>query len=742
MAFLEPANYVNLSPECVRSIPTVVLREGDDNMAIHNLGIVLGTLLLAFGCQVIQKSDQAKTIQAPAAQVIPERLEKHGDVRIDNYYWLKRRDNPDVIEYLEEENEYTKAVMAHTEKFQDRLFEEIKGRIKQTDVSVPYKLDDYYYYYRYESGKEYPIYCRKRGSLDASEEIMLDVNAVAEGHEFCSVRGQEVSSGQDVLAFAVDTVGRRKYTIQFKNLRTGKTYGDQIPDVTPNMAWANDNKTLFYTHQDPKTLRPYQIYRHVLGTDVSKDELVYEEKDDTFSTYVWKTKSKKYIMIASFQTLSHEYRYLDADTPGGDFTVFLERERNHEYDVDHLNDKFYIRTNYQAENFRLMTAPLLNTSKENWREVIPHREDVFLRDFTIFVDHLVLEERKKGLTQIRIIPWNSRADEHYLDFGEPVYLAYVSTNPDMSTQILRYGYTSMTTPNSIFDYDMVAREKTLMKQDEVLGGFDSNDYETVRLFATADDGTEIPISMVYRKGMKQDGKNPLLLYGYGSYGASMDATFSSPRLSLIDRGFIFSIAHVRGGQELGRKWYEDGKLLKKKNTFTDFIDCAEYLIAEKYTSQDRLFAIGGSAGGLLMGAVVNMAPGLFKGIVARVPWVDVVTTMLDGNIPLTTSEYDEWGDPGIKEYYDYMLSYSPYDNVQAKEYPNILVTTSLHDSQVQYWEPAKWVAKLRALKTDQNTVLLKTSMEAGHGGRSGRYKRYEDTAFIYAFLLDLMKIRK
>jgi oligopeptidase B len=689
------------------------------------------------GCQSAQVTTKPPDIDPPVAKVEAKELEFHGDVRIDNYYWLKERESPEVIEYLTKENEYTEDMMAHTKELEDVLFEEIKGRIKQTDMSVPYKLDDYYYYTRYEDGKEYPIYCRKKESLDGTEQIMIDVNELAEGHEFCSVRGREVSFDQNILTFSVDTVGRRLYTIQFKNLETGEIYPDAIPNVTGNVAWANDNKTLFYGKKDLTTLRSYQIYKHVLGTDPAQDELVFEEKDDTFSCYVSKTKSKKYLFIGSFQTLSSEFRFLDAGYPEGDFRVFLARERDHEYSVDHFQDKFYIRTNDGAKNFRLMETPLNRTAKSNWKEVIPHRDDVLLSGFEIFKDHLVLSERKNGLRQIRVMPW-AGGEEHYLDFGEPAYRAYVSTNLDINTQILRYGYTSMTTPNSTFDYDMVTREKTLLKEEEVLGGFDKNDYETDRLHATADDGTEIPISIVYRKGTKKDGGNPLLLYGYGSYGSSLDARFSSPRLSLIDRDFIYAIAHVRGGQEMGRYWYEDGKLLKKKNTFTDFIDCAEYLIQESYTNSDKLFAMGGSAGGLLMGAVLNMAPELFEGVVARVPWVDVVTTMLDPDIPLTTSEYDEWGDPNKKEYYDYMLSYSPYDNVEAKAYPNLLVTTGLHDSQVQYWEPAKWVAKLRTLKTDNNRMLLKTNMEAGHGGASGRYKRYRETAFIYCFLLDLV----
>ncbi len=699
----------------------------------------IGVLLLACSLAIAQ-TDGAK-IKPPKAELKPTKLEKHGDVRVDNYYWLKERENPKVVDYLKAENEYTEAVMAHTKTLQDSLFEEIKGRIKQDDASVPYKLDDYYYYTRFEEGGEYPIYCRKKGSLEAAEEIMLDVNVMAKGHDFFAVRGNIVSREQNLLAFAADTVGRRIYTIQFKNLNTGEMLPDEIPAVTGNMAWANDNKTLFYAKQDPTTLRSFQIYRHTLGTAPSQDKLVYEEKDETFSCYVWRTKSKRYIMIGSVQTLSSEHRYLDADNPTGEFKVLLPREKDHEYDVDHFRDHFYIRTNFHAKNFRLMKTPAVKTGKENWQEVIPHRDEVFLSSFEIFKDHLVLSERENGLTQLRIVAWNGK-DDHYLDFGEPAYFAYISTNPDFNTTTLRYGYTSMTTPNSVYDYDMTKRQKKLLKQDEVLRGFRSDHYTTERLYATARDGAKIPISIVYRRGIKKDGDNPLLLYGYGSYGASRDATFSAARLSLLDRGFVYAIAHIRGGQELGRQWYEDGKLLKKKNTFTDFIDCGKYLVQEKYTNPNKLFCQGGSAGGLLIGAVVNMAPDLFHGAIAAVPFVDVVTTMLDESIPLTTGEYDEWGNPNEKEYYDYILSYSPYDNVEAKAYPHLLVTTGLHDSQVQYWEPAKWVAKLRTLKTDNHRLLLKTNMEAGHGGASGRYQRYRETALEYAFLLDLAGIKE
>ena len=683
----------------------------------------------------------ANNNDAPKAQILPHALVQHGHTRTDNYYWLRERDNPDTIAYLEAENAYTKKELAHIEGLENKLFEEIKGRIKETDMSVPYKKDDYYYYTRFEEGKEYPIHARKRDSLNNPELLMLNVNTLAEGHEFFSVGGRAISFGQDLLAYAVDNQGRRIYTIHFKNLATGELLEDVIPDVTGNMTWANDDQTLFYSKQDPETLRSFRIFRHILGTDPTKDELIYEETDATFSTYVFKTKSKKFLMIASSQTLSDEYRYLDADDPMGEFSIFLPRARDHEYSLEHFEDRFFIYTNDQAKNFRLMATPVNQTAKENWQEVIPHRTDVLLENFEIFKDHLVLEERHEGLIRIRIIPWNG-AEEHYLVFDEPAYLAHVSINPEFNTPVLRYGYTSMTTPGSVYDYDMVTRERTLLKQEEVLGDFDSAQYETRRLHAVAKDGVKVPISLVYRKGLDPNGQSPLLLYGYGSYGHSLDASFGSARLSLLDRGFVFAIAHIRGGEEMGRQWYDDGKLLKKSNTFTDFITCGEHLIEQRYTSHDRMFAMGGSAGGLLMGAVINLRPDLFKGAVAQVPFVDVVTTMLDPTIPLTTGEYDEWGNPNDKQYYDYMLSYSPYDNVEAKDYPHLLITTGLHDSQVQYWEPAKWVAKLRSTKTDNNRLVLKTNMEAGHGGASGRFKRYREVALDYAFILDLAGIRE
>ena len=667
---------------------------------------------------------------------IPTRLEKHGHVRIDDYYWLRDRENPEVIRYLEEENERAAAEMAHAAGFEQKLFEEIKGRFKQTDMSVPYRREDYFYYTRYEHGKEYPVYARKRGSLDAAEEIMLDANLLAEGHEFFSVGGFAVSSGQDFLAYAVDTQGRRIHTAHLKHLATGEALPDVLSLVTENLVWANDNRTLFYARQDETTLRQHQIYRHVLGTDPAEDQLVYQEDDETFVTYIFKTKSKRFLMIVSSHTHSQEYRYLEADDPFGEFRVFLARRREHEYQIDHFRDRFIVRTNDEAKNFRLMGTPLDRPEPEHWEEIIAHRSDVYLGDFELFRDHLVLEERARGLTQIRIVPWSGAAD-HYLQFAEPAYRANLNVNLQFDTTVLRFDYTSMKTPLSIYDYDMAIRQLTLLKQEEVLGGFHSEDYVSERLYAPAPDGTLIPISLLYRAGMSRGGGNPLLLYGYGSYGASIDAVFSSPRLSLVNRGFVYAIAHVRGGQEMGRQWYEDGKLLKKKNTFTDFIAAAEFLIRENFTRPEKLFAMGRSAGGLLMGAVANMRPELFAGIVAEVPFVDVVTTMLDASIPLTTGEYDEWGDPHQKELYDCMMSYSPYDNVERKAYPAMLITGGLHDSQVQYWEPAKWAAKLRELKTDNRRILLRTNMEAGHGGASGRFRRHRETAFSYLFLLDV-----
>ncbi len=703
--------------------------------------IIFGIAVMAFLFISISSCTKAQKVEPPVAEKIPQELTIHGHTRIDNYYWLNQRDNPKVIEYLKAENAYKEAVLKHTEALQEKLFNEIVGRVKQTDMSVPYKENGYFYYTRFEEGGEYPIYCRKKETMEAEEEVLLNVNEMAKEYNYYSVTGLTVSPDNKLMAFGVDTVSRRKYTIYFKDLTSGELLPDQISTTAGRAEWANDNKTLFYALKDETTLRPYKIMKHVLGTDVSQDQLVYEEKDETFDTYVGKTKSKKFIIIASSHTLSDEYRFLDADDPDGQFRVFQPREKGLEYSVDHYQDKFFIRTNYQAENFRLMETSIRKTSKENWREVIPHREDVLLEGFEVFKDFLVVSERIKGLPNLRIIKWEDMS-EHYLDFGEETYSASISYNPEFDTGLLRYNYSSLTTPNSVYDYNMNKREKILLKQEEILGDFDPANYQAERHLATARDGTKVPISLVYRKGLEKNGNNPCLLYGYGSYGSTMNASFNSARLSLVDRGFIYAIAHIRGGMEMGRYWYEQGKLLNKKNTFTDFIDCAEYLISEKFTNPDQLFAMGGSAGGLLMGAVVNMRPDLFKGIIATVPFVDVVTTMLDESIPLTTSEFDEWGDPKKEEYYWYMLSYSPYDNVEAKDYPAMLVTTGLHDSQVQYFEPAKWVAKLRALKTDDNILILHTNMEAGHGGASGRFQRFKETAMEYAFMLDLVGIKE
>ena len=719
------------------------------------LSLFLFVQLLFISCQQgtnqfdkkITNMYSKSNITPPTAKKIKKELTVHGDTRIDNYYWMKLSDEqknakePDeqtqeVLAYLNAENDYTKKMLSHTEKFQQKLFEEIKGRIKQTDMSVPFKFNDYYYITRFEEGLEYPIYTRKKQSLDNQEEIMLDCNQLAKGYSYYHVAGRSVSPDNKILAYGEDTLSRRIYTLKFKNLETGEMLHDLIPNTTGSAVWANDNKTIFYTVKDD-ALRAYKIFKHKLGTDASQDEEIFHEADETFSVFCYKTKSQKYIVIGSYHTLTNEYRILDADTPDKKFQIFQPRDVKGklEYSISHYNDKWFVLTNLDAKNFRLMETPVSATGKANWKEVIAHRDDVLLSDMDIFKDYLVLAERINGIRKIRVIPWGGK--DHYIDFGEAAYVAYTSTNPEFDTDILRLSFTSMTTPNTTYDYNMKTKELHLLKQQEVVGDFDANNYQSERVFATAKDGTKVPLSIVYRKGIKKDGNNPLLLYGYGSYGASMEPYFSSVRLSLLDRGFVYAIAHIRGGQEMGRQWYEDGKMMKKKNTFTDFIDCADFLIQQKYTNANKLFAMGGSAGGLLMGAIVNMRPDLWKGVVAAVPFVDVVTTMLDESIPLTTGEFDEWGNPKIKAHYDYIKSYSPYDNVEKKDYPAMLVTTGLHDSQVQYWEPAKWVAKLRELKTDHNPLLLHTNMEAGHGGASGRFERFKEVALEYAFILDL-----
>lgn len=689
----------------------------------------------------------------PQAKKIEKKLTTHGDTRVDNYFWMRLSDEQkeaetpdaqtqDVLDYLNAENEYLKQVMKPTEKLQETLYEEIVGRIKQDDQSVPVKVNGYLYYSRFEKGQDYPLTCRKKGDENEVEEVLLNMPEMAKGQSYFAVGGQSVSENNELLAYSVDLVSRRQYTIHFKNLVTGEMYEDEIKNTTGGITWANDNKTIFYTKQDSVTLRSYQIYKHVLGTPVEQDELVYEETDETFGCSVYKTKSRQFIMIACYQTLSTEYRFLDADNPHGEWTVVQPREHDLEYSVDHYGDHFYITTNLDAKNFRLMKTPLDKTEKSNWTEVIAHRDDVYLEDIDIFKNYLVVTERKNGLIELRVMQWTDMS-EHYIEFNDPAYTAYTFSNPEFDTDILRFGYTSLTTPQTTYDYDMTSKEKELLKQQEVLGGtFSPENYTSERIMVTARDGINVPVSLVYKKGFERNGNSPILLYAYGSYGYSMDPSFSSIRLSLLDRGFAFAIAHIRGGQEMGRDWYEDGKLLKKKNTFYDFIDCGKYLIENNYTSSEHLYAQGGSAGGLLMGAIANMEPELWNGVIAQVPFVDVVSTMLDESIPLTTGEFDEWGNPKDKTYYDYMKSYSPYDNIEAKDYPNLLITTGYWDSQVQYWEPAKWIAKLRELKTNDKQLMMHCNMDVGHGGASGRFKRYKEVAMVYAFMLRLEGIDK
>lgn len=696
-------------------------------------------LIFAASCK---RENMEKEIMPPKAEKIAKKLEIHGQTRVDHYYWLNERENPKVIEYLNSENDYYFQKTAHTKDFQEKLFQELKGRIKEDDESVPYKKNGYFYITKYKTGQQYPVYKRKKGTLAGAEEILFDVNEMAKGHEYYSLGGLNVSEDNKLVAFAVDTVSRRQYDLHFKNLETGTIYQEFIPNTTGGSAWANDNKTVYYTKKDPVTLRSNQIFRHILGTDPESDVMVYEEKDDTFGTSVFKSKSNAYIIIGSYNTISTEYRFLSANDPVGEFKIFQPRERDLEYSVDHYENNFYILTNKDgAKNFKLMKTQLEKTSKANWVDVIPHRPETLMEDFSIFKDYLVLEERTNGLNQIRIKKWDGSGD-YYLPVNEETYTLDVYSNPEFETDILRYGYNSLTTPNSVIDFNMADKTSEIKKEQEVLGGkFKKENYKSERIWARARDGKKVPISLVYHKDTPLNKNSPLLLYGYGSYGITVEDQFSSTRLSLLDRGFIFANAHIRGGEYLGRNWYEDGKMFKKQNTFNDFVDCAKHLINLSYTSAGHLYAEGGSAGGLLMGAVINMNPELFNGIIAAVPFVDVVTTMLDDSIPLTTGEYDEWGNPNNKESYEYMLSYSPYDNVKAGVFPNMLVTTGLHDSQVQYFEPAKWVSKIREMKTDTNQLYLYTDMETGHGGASGRFDSLKEIAREYAFLLDLEGIK-
>jgi len=702
----------------------------------------IGGAVIIFSCSSPETNDTAQ-LTPPRAEKKDSLLEAHGDTRKDPYFWMrltddqKKTETPDtqtqkVLDYLNAENDYKSEVLRSTDSLQDVLYEEIVGRIKQTDESVPYFKNGYWYYTRYEEGKEYPIHCRKLKSLEGEEQILLDVNEMAEGFNYYSATGLQVSPDNKLLAFGVDTLSRRVYTIHFKNLETGEIFSDKLINTSGSGAWANDNATYFYTTKNEVSLLSEKIWKHQLGDD--QDQLMYEEKDASFYIGVYKSKSDKYVIIWNSSTTINDYLILDADKPKDSFKQFTARESDHKYSIEHFENKFYVRTNADAINFKLMEVNVNNTSKENWKEVIPHREDVLLSSMIVFKNHLVIQERSNALTHLKVINQTTK-EEHYLEFDEAAYVVYSSTNPEFDIETLRYGYSSLTTPNSIYDYNMNARTQELKKQNEVIGGHNPDDYTIERFFVEARDGVKVPMTIVYKKGFEKNGEKPLLLYSYGSYGGSTDPWFSSNRLSLLDRGFAYAIAHIRGGQEMGRQWYEDGKMFKKKNTFNDFVDCSQYLIDNKYTSRKHLYAMGGSAGGLLMGAVVNMAPDLYNGVIAAVPFVDVVSTMMDETIPLTTNEFKEWGNPKEFESYEYMLSYSPYDQVTKQEYPNMLVTTGYFDSQVQYWEPAKWVAKLRDNKTGDNILLMDVNMEAGHGGASGRLKRHRKTALNYSFLL-------
>jgi oligopeptidase B len=699
--------------------------------------LLAGTVV---SCAKLSQQEKLPNVKAPVAKVSPyEIVSKSGDKRTDNYYWLKNREDTAVINYLKAENNYRDTMMASVHAFQDSLFEELRSRVKEDDSSVPYKLDNYYYYTRFIEGGEYPIYCRKKDSLDGKEEILADGNAMGKNQSFLNFF-LSTSPDHKLAAIVMDTVGRNFYTIKIKRLADGKFLGDKIANTRGGVVWTNDNKSIYYSVPDQKTLRNYQIKRHVLSS--ASDPVVYEEKDQTLACYLSKTRSKKYVVIGSGRTDASFSQYIDADKPGKPVVIQAMQE-NVQYDVDHMGgDKFYIYTNLDAKNYRLIETPISKSTKENWKDVIPVRDNVFLRGVEYFKDYLIAEEMTAGLVKIRVIKWADKS-EHYIDFGEPAYFAGIGFNPEMNSTTLRYVYQSMTTPNSTIDYTIETREKRLMKEQPVLGGFDKNNYQTERVMVKARDGKEVPLSIVYRKdAYKKDGTMPGWINAYGSYGSSTYATFSSNRISLLDRGFVYAIAHVRGGQEMGGAWYDDGKMMKKKNTFYDFIDCSEWLVQNKYVAKDKLFASGGSAGGLLMGAITNMRPDLYRGVIAAVPFVDVITTMMDESIPLTTFEWLEWGNPAIKEQYDYMLSYSPYDNIEKKEYPNLLVTTGLHDSQVQYWEPAKWVAKLRAMKTDRNRLYLYTNMDAGHGGASGRFRAMKDVAMQYTFVMDILGMKK
>ena len=710
-------------------------------MGKHSQTLIV-CLIFAIACNTTMELP-LKSISPPSAKKIPSKLTKFESVRVDNYFWLNNRDNPEVIDYLEKENDYYEKMTSHTKSFQQKIFKEIKDKIKEDEESVPYFLNGYWYVTKFEKEKNYPIYIRKKDTLKSKEQILFDCNVLAKGHEFFNLSNFKISPNNKFIAFSTDTVSRRLYTIKIKNLETGKILEESIDNSSGSFAWANDNKTLFYTNRDIKTLRNDKIYRHTIGENSNKDKLVFHEKDNTFYTSVSKSKSNKFIIISSYSTLTSEFQFLDASNPQEDFKLFNKRKRGLEYSVSHYGKDFYIITNTDnSKNYKLMKTPIFNTEYKNWKDVIKHRDDVMLEGIDIFKDYLVISERFNGLSRINIKKWDN-SENYYLDFKSETFSSYTTTNIDFDTDILRYGFNSMTQPALVVDFNMKTKEKTIRKQQQVLDSdFKKENYISERLWAPSLDGVKIPISIVYKKGLKKNGKNPLLLYGYGSYGNTIDPYFSISRLSLLDRGFIFAIAHVRGSEYLGREWYENGKLFKKENTFKDFISSTKYLISEGYTNVKQSYAYGGSAGGLLMGAVINLAPELYNGVISAVPFVDVITTMLDESIPLTTGEYDEWGNPNDEKYFDYMLSYSPYDNVKKLNYPNLLVTSGLHDSQVQYWEPAKWVAKLRDLKSNNNLLFLDTNMDAGHGGASGRFEALKEVAKEYTFLFDLEKIYK
>jgi oligopeptidase B len=674
----------------------------------------------------------------PIAPAKPHSVTSPFGARTDPYYWLRddERADPEVLAYLRAENAFRERSMAAAKPLENALYEEIIARLKQDDSTVPYRKNGYWYNTRFEPGKEHPIFARRKTSLDAPEEILLDANLLAAGHDYYRIDALEVSPNGEWLAFCEDTVGRRQYTLRFKNLGSGEILPDAIPDVESDLAWANDNKTVLYVEKDPQTLLGLYVKKHVLREDPKRDALVFEQSDHTFYTAVSKSKSDAFVFIRMESTLSSEWRYARADDPQLEFEIFRPHEPDHEYDIEHLGDSFIVRTNWQARNFRLARVPVGgHAERAEWLDVVAHRDDVFIEDFAVFDGFLALSVRSGGLRKI-CIHMLGNGSEFFIASDEPAYSTSISINPELNTEVVRYAYSSLTTPTTLYDYNVRTRQQVLLKRDPVLGSFDPNDYVTEFLTAPALDGVQVPVSLVYRKGFARDGSAPLLQYAYGAYGLSTDPSFSPARLSLIDRGFVYAIAHVRGGQEMGRAWYDDGRLLCKKNSFNDFIDVTRMLVANGFAAKDKVFAMGGSAGGLLVAAVANMSPGDYRGIVAQVPFVDVVTTMLDHSIPLTTNEYDEWGNPAQRKYYEYMLSYSPYDNVGAKAYPAMLVTTGLWDSQVQYYEPAKWLAKLRALKTDENRLLLHVEMDAGHGGKAGRFQRYREIAMEYAFILD------